>query len=182
MSFCLVSERRFLCRWRCSCYQWSRVPLADEVLKHFSSDQWHDPRGTADYRNTLCAGHCWSWQGGVAGSGVTAGGQGQESWCSSLWLKAWCLPVLVRVPLERTVLSLVMGQLGLLLSVFPLSSSACPGVRLSGHKYIQAKFCSFFFCALSLFTDGQCDIIAKFLKHHPVSAFSPSTGMKPHMM
>lgn len=36
-----------------------------------------------------------------------------------------------------------MGQLGLLLSVFPLSSSACPGVRLSGHEYIQAKI--FFF-------------------------------------
>lgn len=37
------------------------------------------------------------------GSGVTAGGQGQESWCSSLRLKAWCLTVLVRVPLENSV-------------------------------------------------------------------------------
>lgn len=37
------------------------------------------------------------------GSGVTAGGQGQESWCSSLRLKACCLPVLVRVPLENSV-------------------------------------------------------------------------------
>lgn len=115
------------------------------------------------------------------GSGVTAGGQGQESWCSSLRLKAWCLPVLVRVPLENSV-ALGGGTAGAFAVSFPLSSSACPGVRLSGHEYIQTKFCSFFFCALSLFADGQCDIIAKFLKHHPVSAFSPSTGMKPHMM
>lgn len=78
------------------------------------------------------------------GSGVTAGGQGQESWCSSLRLKAWCLPVLVRVPLENSV-ALGDGTAGAFAVSFPLSSSACPGVRLSGHEYIQAKVCSFFF-------------------------------------